>query len=146
MSTHIQAHLVFATANANAEKPKELEFLPLRLRDLKQFDYFCQNNNCLMKSFGEIIKVARKTKGLYLRQVAAELNIDQALISKFENGDRKPSKEQVMLFADFFKLDKEDLLIAWLSDKVVYDLKDEILADKALKVAEQKIHYKKKSI
>ncbi len=99
-----------------------------------------------MKSFGEIIKEARETKGLYLRQVAAELDIDQAIISKFEHGERKPSKEQVILFAGFFKLDKEDLLIAWLSDKVVYDLKDETLADKALKVAEQKIRYKRKTI
>ena len=99
-----------------------------------------------MKSFGEIIKEAREAKGLYLRQVAAELDIDQAIISKFEHGDRKPSKEQVILFAEFFKLDKEDLLIAWLSDRVVYDLKDETLADKVLKVAEQKIQYKKKTI
>ena len=27
-ATHIQAHLVFAVTQANAEKPKELEFLP----------------------------------------------------------------------------------------------------------------------
>ncbi len=96
-----------------------------------------------MKSFGEIIKEARETKGLYLRQVAAELEIDQAIISKFERGDRKPSKEQVILFADFFKLDKESLIIAWLSDKIVYDLGNEIFADKVLKVAEQKLLYKK---
>jgi HTH-type transcriptional regulator, competence development regulator len=99
-----------------------------------------------MKSFGEIIKEARETKGLYLRQVAAELDIDQAIISKYEHGDRKPSKEQVILFAEFFKLDKEDLFIAWLSDRVVYDLKDEILAERALKVAEQKIQYIRKII
>ena len=98
-----------------------------------------------MKSFGEIIKEARESKGLYLRQVAAELSIDQAIISKFEHGDRKPSKEQVIQFAHFFKLNRDDLLIAWLSDKVVYDLKDELLADKALKVAEQKIQYHRKS-
>jgi len=98
-----------------------------------------------MKSFGEIIKEARENKALYLRQVAAELDIDQAIISKFEHGDRKPSKEQVILFANFFKLDKEALLIAWLSDKVAYDLKDEVLADKVLRVAEQKIQYKKET-
>jgi transcriptional regulator with XRE-family HTH domain len=99
-----------------------------------------------MKSFGEIIKEARESKSLYLRQVSAELAIDQAIISKFEHGDRKPSKEQVILFADFFKLDKDDLLVAWLSDKVAYDLQDEILADKALKAAEQKIQYKRKTV
>jgi hypothetical protein len=30
--THIQAHLVFADTQANAEKPKELEFLPTLTR------------------------------------------------------------------------------------------------------------------
>lgn len=99
-----------------------------------------------MKSFGEIIKEARESNGLYLRQVAAKLDIDQAILSKFEHGDRKPSKEQVILFADFFNLDQEELLIAWLSDKVVYDLQDEMLADRALKVAEQKIQYKRKQL
>ncbi|MEZ4983548.1 MAG: helix-turn-helix transcriptional regulator [Saprospiraceae bacterium] len=94
-----------------------------------------------MKSSGEIIKEARETNGLYLRQIAAELDIDQAIISKFEHGDRKPSKEQVNLFAEFFNLEKEDLLFAWLSDKVVYYLKDESLVDKFLK---EKIQYKKK--
>jgi transcriptional regulator with XRE-family HTH domain len=99
-----------------------------------------------MESFGEIIRKARVGKGLYLRQVAAELDIDQAVISKFEHGDRKPSKEQVHQFAEFFNLDKDELLIAWLSDKIVYDLQDEILANRALKVAEQKIQYKRKTI
>jgi hypothetical protein len=31
--THIQAHLVFADTQANAEKPKELEFLPTLTRN-----------------------------------------------------------------------------------------------------------------
>lgn len=47
-----------------------------------------------MKTFGEVIRSSRESKGLYLRQVAAAMDIDQALISKFEKGDRKPSKEQ----------------------------------------------------
>lgn len=97
-----------------------------------------------MDSFGEIIRKAREEKGLFLRQVAAEMEIDQAIISKFERGNRKPAKEQVLKFAKFFKLDKEVLLVAWLSDKIAYDLQDEDLAVKVLKAAEQKIKYKKK--
>jgi len=72
------------------------------------------------------------------------MEIDQAIISKFERNERKPTKEQVLKFAHFYKLDKDELLVAWLSDKLVYDLKDESLADKALKAAEEKIKYKKK--
>ena len=94
-----------------------------------------------MKSFGEIIKRAREDRNYILRHVGAELNIDQAIISKFERGERKPTKEQVLKFASFFEIDQNDLLIAWLSDKVVYDLENESLAEQALKVAEEKIQY-----
>ena len=96
-----------------------------------------------MESFGEIIRQAREAKNLILRQVGAELDIDQAIISKFERGERKPTKEQVQKFADFYNLEKDRLLIAWLSDKVIYDLKNESLAEEVLKVAEQRIKYNK---
>lgn len=95
-----------------------------------------------MKSFGEIIKKAREDKKYILRQVGAELDIDQAIISKFERGERKPTKEQVLKFSTFFKLNKNELIVAWLSDKVVYDLENEDLAERVLKVAEEKIKYK----
>ena len=96
-----------------------------------------------MSNFGSLIRTAREVKGLFLRQVAAELDIDQAIISKFERNERKPTKEQVLKFAKFYKLDKETLLVEWLSDKVAYDLQDENLANKVLKAAEQKIRYNK---
>jgi transcriptional regulator with XRE-family HTH domain len=97
-----------------------------------------------MSNFGDQIRIAREEKGLFLRQVAAELDIDQAIISKFERNERKPTKEQVLKFAKFYKLDRETLLIEWLSDKVAYDLQDENLADKVLKAVEQKLKYKRK--
>ena len=94
-----------------------------------------------MKTFGEIIRTSRESKGLFLRQVAAAMDIDQALISKFEKGDRKPSKEQVERFADFFEINKDELITIWLSDKIIYTIRGEKNAEQALKVAEQKIKY-----
>jgi len=96
-----------------------------------------------MKSFGEIIRQAREEKNLILRQVGAELDIDQAILSKFERGERKTTKEQVERFANFYDLNKDELLIAWLSDKIIYDLENENLAEEALKVAEQRIKYQR---
>ncbi|MFB0926289.1 MAG: helix-turn-helix transcriptional regulator [Vicingaceae bacterium] len=96
-----------------------------------------------MKSFGEIIRKAREEKKYILRHVGAEIDIDQAIVSKFERGERKPTKEQVLKFAHFFELNKNDLIIAWLSDKVVYDLENEPFAEQVLKVAEEKIQYLK---
>lgn len=96
-----------------------------------------------MDSFGDKIKAEREKRNLYLRQVAAAMEIDQALISKFEKGDRKPTKEQVEKFADYFELDKADLITVWLSDKIVYTIQDEEFAENALKVAEKRIKYLK---
>ena len=98
-----------------------------------------------MSNFGDLIRIAREEKGLFLRQVAAELDIDQAIISKFERNERKPTKEQVLKFAKFYKIDKETLLVEWLSDKVAYDLQDEKLANKVLKVAEEKLKFNRQS-
>ncbi len=97
-----------------------------------------------MDTFGDLIRIEREKNCLFLRQVAAELDIDQAIISKFERGERKPTKEQVLKFAKFYKIDKDDLIVAWLSDKVVYDLQDETLAYKALRAADAKIKYGQK--
>ncbi len=96
-----------------------------------------------MKSFGEIIRQAREENNLILRQIGAELDIDQAIISKFERGKRRPTKEQVERFANFYNLNRDELLIAWLSDKVIYNLENETLAEEVLKVAEQRIKYNK---
>lgn len=100
-------------------------------------------NHRQMKSFGEIIRKEREKRNLFLRHVAAELDIDQALVSRFEKGERKPSKEQVLKFAKFFNLNKDELIIAWMSDKVAYDLQDEKLAGEILKVAEEKVTYQR---
>ena len=96
-----------------------------------------------MISFGEIIKKARKDNNLILRRVGNELDIDKAILSKFERGERNPTKEQVEKFANFYRLNKDELVIAWLSDKITYNLKNEKLAEEALKVAEQKIKYQR---
>jgi len=96
-----------------------------------------------MDSFGDIIRAEREKRNLFLRQVAAAMEIDQALISKFEKGDRKPTKEQVEKFSDYFKIDKAYLITVWLSDKIVYTIQDEEFAENALKVAEKRIKYLK---
>jgi HTH-type transcriptional regulator, competence development regulator len=96
-----------------------------------------------MTSFGDLIRKAREEKGLILRQISAEVDIDQAIISKFERGERKPTKDQVLKFAKVLKIEEDKLMIAWLSDKVIYELQDEPLAIEALKVAEEIIQYKK---
>ena len=94
-----------------------------------------------MDSLGDTIRKLREEKELPLRTVAAFLDIDQAILSKIERGHRKPAREQVVKLAGYFKVKENDLLVAWLTDKLVYELEDEEVALKALQVAEEKVAY-----
>lgn len=99
----------------------------------------------MVESFGETIKNLREEKDLPLRKVAAYLDIDQAVLSKFEHGTRMPRREQVIQMAQYFKTDKKKLLIKWLAQKVVYQIEDDELALEAMTVAEAQIAYKTKT-
>lgn len=92
-----------------------------------------------MYSLGATLRKLREDKQLPLRTVAAFLNIDQAILSKVERGQRKPTREQVVKLAGYFKVKENDLLVAWLSDKLIYEVEDEEMALKALQMAEEKI-------
>jgi Fic family protein/DNA-binding XRE family transcriptional regulator len=90
-----------------------------------------------------LLKNAREQKGLKTREVAQILGIDQALISKFESGTRKPTREQISKLSQLLEIDFETLMIAWLKEKILYEIGDDEFALKALMVAEQEIKYNK---
>ncbi|BFM44684.1 hypothetical protein CFS9_33250 [Flavobacterium sp. CFS9] len=90
-----------------------------------------------------LLKNAREQKGLKTREVAQLLGIDQALISKFESGSRKPTKDQIVKLSQLLEIDYETLMIAWLKEKILYEIGDDEFALKALEVAEKEIKYNK---
>lgn len=93
------------------------------------------------KTTGEILREEREKKELLLRQVAAMLDIDTAILSKIERNERKATKEQIIKLAKILDIKEDDLLVHYLSEKILYEIKDEELGQKALKVAEQRIRY-----
>lgn len=96
-----------------------------------------------MKTLSDTLKFAREEKELILRKVAAEVDIDQSLISKFEKNERKPTMEQVVRLAKFYKLSERELIISWYTEKIAEDLKYTESTSEILKVAEEKINYYK---
>ncbi|MCD4695624.1 MAG: helix-turn-helix domain-containing protein [Bacteroidales bacterium] len=94
-----------------------------------------------MQTIGELIRTLREKERFPLRKVAAFLDIDQAILSKIERGKRKLSKEQVIKLARFFNYDEKEMLIAFLSDRIIYEIENEDYKKEALKVAEEKIEY-----
>lgn len=97
-----------------------------------------------MKTFGETLREARESKGLLLRQVAALLEVDPSFLSRIEGGTKRPTREQVLELAKILQADPDKLLVLYLSERVVYELRDEDLAIEAIMVAEKIIRYRAK--
>ena len=87
-----------------------------------------------------LLKNARESKGLKTLEVARLLKIDAALISKFESGQRNPTKAQIIKLADLLDIDLDTLTVLWLKEKILHVLDGEILALNALKAAEMQLN------
>lgn len=92
-----------------------------------------------------LLKNAREQKGIKTRELAQLIGIDQALISKFESGTRKPTKEQVAKLAQVLELDYETLMIAWLKERILYEIGNEEFSLKALNLVKEEIENSYKS-
>jgi transcriptional regulator with XRE-family HTH domain len=68
-----------------------------------------------------LLKEARELKGLKNERVAQLAGIDQALISKFESGNRRPTKEQVVKLAILLEIDFESIMV-WLKEKIIHEV------------------------
>jgi predicted nucleotidyltransferase/plasmid maintenance system antidote protein VapI len=93
-------------------------------------------------SLGQQLRDLRKNKDLPLRKVAAHLDIDVAILSKMERGERKLTREIVLKLAELFQQNPEPLMIRFLSEKVLYEIGDEELAHQALKAVEPEVAYR----
>lgn len=93
------------------------------------------------ETIGEKLRHIREEKELPLRKVAALLDIDVAILSKMERGERRITKEVVLKLANIYDYNADDLLVSFLSDKILYEIQDEDLGIEALKVAEERAKY-----
>ena len=96
-----------------------------------------------MNKFGDLIRTNREKEEMLLRHLSAQLDIDTAMLSKIERGEKVAKKEHVKQLADIFKLDFNVLMALWLADKIFLLVEDEEQALQALKVAEKEITYLK---
>lgn len=87
-----------------------------------------------------LLRNARENKGFKTREVAELLNIDQALISKFESGQRNPTKKQVMQLAELLEIDLETILTLWLKEKILREIEGEEFGKKALDAAQNELN------
>jgi transcriptional regulator with XRE-family HTH domain len=95
------------------------------------------------RSFGTVIKDLREARNLTLKDVSSVLEIDLSTLGKIEKNQRFPNKELISKLSDFFNVDKKQLIINLISDKVVYQVENEEYAEEILRVAEAKVKYLK---
>lgn len=81
---------------------------------------------------GEKIKALRESKGLIQKNVASELGVDTAYLSRMENSEKPVSKTHLKKLAELFDFPETELRTLWLADKLVDLSIDEPEAVKAL--------------
>lgn len=87
----------------------------------------------------ELLKHHREKKELLMRELAYKVDVDTAVISKIEKGDRKPTKEQLHKYAVALDIDYTYLHTLWLGEKVYQELKEEDNALEVLRLVTKRI-------
>lgn len=84
---------------------------------------------------GGKLKELREQNGYVQRQIAAELNVDTAYISKVENDEKPLSKVHIKKVAKLFKTSEKELIVIWLADKILNTIENEENKQQALEMA-----------
>lgn len=79
-----------------------------------------------------LLKTAREKKGFKTRELAKLIGIDQALVSKYENGSRIPPQQQLARISQLLDIGPETLFVAWIKEKISLEYGNDQLVLKAL--------------
>ena len=94
-------------------------------------------------NFGEFIRHLRTESGMTLTQLAAQLELDSANLSKIENGKRDFDEKRLEKLASVFNLKLDDLKIEFFSDLFAKKIFESNCSIETLIVAEEKVNYLK---
>ncbi len=95
----------------------------------------------MKESFGEFVRKLRTEKQLTLTQLAAQLDMDSANLSKIETGKRDFDEKRLDKLANVFNLDLEELKMEYFSyfiAKKIYKIDN---SKDTLILAEEKVNY-----
>ena len=81
--------------------------------------------------FSEKIKQLRISSGKLQKDLAKAIGVDVPAYSRYEHGERRPKREQVLRLARIFKTDPDELVAAWLADEVYSRIAHDKMANRA---------------
>ena len=100
-----------------------------------------KNTSRMTTNFGKYIRKLRVEKGLTLTQLAAQLNLDSANLSKIENGKRTFHESRLEKLSHALKVDLNTIKSEFYSDYIAQKLYNSECLDKTLILTEKKVQY-----
>ena len=94
-------------------------------------------------TFGEYIRQLRTDNGLTLTQLAFQLDLDSANLSKIENGKREFDEKRLDKLSQAFNLDIEKLKTEYFGEQFAKKMYQYNCSFETLIVAEEKVNYYK---
>lgn len=89
---------------------------------------FAKSKLSILKTIGATLRALRARKGLLLREVGTQLSLAPTILSKLEHDKRTPTKGLEIALGEYCKQQKNDVIIAWLSGKILNEIEVEDLA------------------
>lgn len=81
---------------------------------------------------GEKLKALREAKGYVQRQIAAELQVDTAYISKIESNEKLVSRHHLPRLSAILNIPEDELTTYWIAEKLYELTRDEPQAKEAV--------------
>ena len=81
--------------------------------------------------FSDKIKQLRLESGKLQKDLAKAIGVDVPAYSRFEHGERRPKRDQVLRLARIFKTDPDELVAAWLADEAYSHIAQDKMAIQA---------------
>lgn len=81
--------------------------------------------------FSEKIKQLRIDSGKRQKDLAKAIGVDVPAYSRYEHGERRPKREQVLRLARIFKTDPDQLVAMWLADEAYSHMAHDKMATRA---------------
>jgi HTH-type transcriptional regulator, competence development regulator len=91
---------------------------------------------------GKKLREMREANGYLQRQVAAELEVDTAYVSKIEHDEKPVSRGHLKKLSKLFNVSENKLLSLWLADRVLDVVKNDDAVE-ALRIAMNQVKSKK---
>lgn len=91
---------------------------------------------------GAVLKNIREEQGFSLLEIQRSTGIKESQLCRIESGSRFPTDKQILILANFYNIDSNQIQIQRDSDKVLENIKHFLNQEQILNVAKQKLESK----